>query len=671
VRNRYLDLLRAVAIVRVIVYHHFGWPLLSIVFPAMGVMFAVAGSLTAASLAKRSPGSVVTSRMRRLLPPVWLLGLVAVPAMLYAGWQTEPDGQHPFSLPSLAYWLLPLGDPPGSDAGAFVWDALWYVRTYLWLVLLSPLLYPVFKKVGWPLLAVPLLLMVVLERGSFGMPASVESALWDLSTYGACWLAGFAHRDGRLGRTHPVVAVGAFAALAGTGLYWLVQGHAETGWDLNEVSEAQAVYSLAFVLIALRWQPPIERIVTNPKVDRFINLLNARAVTVYLWHGAAIASVYPLLERTNMEDLGKFEAPITLGITFTVTALAVVVFGWAEDLAAKRRPRLWPADETPRPAPEPEPLGPVPSGWPEEPRTEPQEPAPDLVTPGLRLAPGPAQAHHPEPGPHSSAAPNAFHTEPGPHSSAAPHALHPETGRRHSTATQALQPEHGSHNEAAGTAHLSAPGLRLSTTDTSPNLRLAHPDAVPPQYYGPRLASAAGAPHPPARPGHTPSSPGDDQALYNQAPHDRTSYDRALADQASSGQAGYDQAPYVPTAYEPAAYDQARYEPSAHEPSPYEPTAHEPTAHDQAPYEPAASDRAAHDSAGAHAYSYDSGPGDMPVAGRPAQGYHRDESAPNGYSGVPWAGHTADSPRDLWQPTAQRTANAPDDAPALRYDGTP
>jgi hypothetical protein len=437
VRNRYLDLLRAVAIVRVIVYHHFGWPILSIVFPAMGVMFAVAGSLTAASLAKRSPGGVVTSRMRRLLPPVWLLGLVAVPAMLYAGWQTETDGQHPFSLPSLAYWALPLGDPPGSDAGAFVWDALWYVRTYLWLVLLSPLLYPVFKKVGWPLLAAPLLLMVVLERGSFGMPPSVESALWDLSTYGACWLAGFAHRDGRLGRTHPVVVVGAFAALAGTGLYWLVQGHAETGWDLNEVSEAQAVYSLAFVLIALRWQPPIERIVTNPNVDRFVNLLNARAVTVYLWHGAAIASVYPILELARMEDLGKFEAPITLAITFGVTALAVVVFGWAEDLAAKRRPRLWPADPTPVPPREPEPLGPVPAGWPEEPRSA----TPDPVTPGLRFS----------------------------------SPVDPDAAR---IAT-------------VDTARLSAPGLRLSTTDTSPNLRLASPDDVPPQYYGPRLTTAA------------------------------------------------------------------------------------------------------------------------------------------------------------------------------------
>ncbi|MEU4562326.1 acyltransferase family protein [Actinoplanes sp. NPDC023936] len=437
-RNRYLDLLRAAAIIRVIVYHHFGWPILSIVFPAMGVMFAVAGSLTAASLAKRSAGDVVASRMRRLLPPVWLLGLIAVPVMLYAGWPAETDGEHPFQPYTLVFWLLPLGDPPGSDAAAFVWDALWYVRTYLWLVLLSPLLYPLFRRAGWPLLALPLLLMAVLEHGSFGMPAPVESALWDLATYGACWLAGFAHRDGRLGRAHPVLVVGAFAALAGLGLRWLVQGHEETGWDLNEVSEAQAVYSLAFVLLLLRWQPPIEKLVAAPVVDRLVNLLNARAVTVYLWHGVAIAAVWPILAAIAMEDLGSFEAPVTLGITFAVTALAVVLFGWAEDLAARRRPRLWPAAATARtepadpagspgpagpagstgpagfpdpagpagPAGSPGPAGPGPAGWPEAarpPAIHPSEPVTlgFQATPGLRLTPGGADmpvAGRPAPG---------------------------------------------------------------------------------------------------------------------------------------------------------------------------------------------------------------------------------------------------------------------------------
>ena len=46
-RDRYLDLLRSIALVRVVLYHIFGWAWLTVLFPSMGVMFALAGSLMA------------------------------------------------------------------------------------------------------------------------------------------------------------------------------------------------------------------------------------------------------------------------------------------------------------------------------------------------------------------------------------------------------------------------------------------------------------------------------------------------------------------------------------------------------------------------------------------------------------------------------------------------
>lgn len=48
-RDRYLDLLRSIALVRVVCYHLFGWAWLTVLFPSMGVMFALAGSLMARS----------------------------------------------------------------------------------------------------------------------------------------------------------------------------------------------------------------------------------------------------------------------------------------------------------------------------------------------------------------------------------------------------------------------------------------------------------------------------------------------------------------------------------------------------------------------------------------------------------------------------------------------
>jgi peptidoglycan/LPS O-acetylase OafA/YrhL len=342
VRNRYLDLLRAAAIVRVIVYHLFGWPWLSILLPAMGIMFALAGSLTAASLDKRNAGQVITSRLRRLLPPLWLLAVIAVPAMLYFGWTQQDGGDQPLSW-KLGLWVLPIGDPPGSEKGIDVWEPLWYIRAYLWFVVLSPLLYPAYRKLGWAAVAAPIVLLAVLDKTGFALPfGRADAAMWDFATYGACWIAGFAHHDGRLARIRPGLVVAASAVLGLASLYWL-RGHAaESGWDLNDVSESQALWSLAFVLLALRWQPDMSWLARNPRLDGAVNLLNARAVTIYLWHNIAIAAIWPVLTVLTLDDLGDLDGPTDLAASLALTLVAVLAFGWVEDLAARRRPRLWP-----------------------------------------------------------------------------------------------------------------------------------------------------------------------------------------------------------------------------------------------------------------------------------------------------------------------------------------
>ena len=342
-RNRYLDLLRAAAILRVVVYHLFGWPWLSILLPAMGIMFALAGSLTAASLDKRPPAQVIISRLRRLLPPLWLLGAVAIPAMLFLGW-SYGNGGDALSW-KLGLWILPIGDPPGSDRGIDVWEPLWYIRAYLWFVVLSPLLYLAYKKTGWAAVAAPIVLIAVLDKTGFALPLGrADTAMWDFATYGACWIAGFAHHDGRLARVKPPVVLAGAAVLGAAALYWL-RGHpGEDGYDLNDVSESQALWSLAFVLLALRWQPSMQWLARIRPLDRAVNLLNARAVTVYLWHNIAIAAVWPVLTFLTLDDLGALDKPVDLLTAVALTTLAVLAFGWVEDLAARRKIRLWPTD---------------------------------------------------------------------------------------------------------------------------------------------------------------------------------------------------------------------------------------------------------------------------------------------------------------------------------------
>lgn len=112
-RDRYLDLLRAIALVRVVVYHLFGWAWLSVLFPSMGVMFALAGSLMARSLS-RPAMSVIRGRIRRLLPPLWAFSAVVLVMMFVAGWNPakDPDNGGTWGIVEIINYVIPIGAPP-------------------------------------------------------------------------------------------------------------------------------------------------------------------------------------------------------------------------------------------------------------------------------------------------------------------------------------------------------------------------------------------------------------------------------------------------------------------------------------------------------------------------------------------------------------------------------
>lgn len=76
------------------------------------------------------------------------------------------------------------------------WEILWYLRTYLWFVLLSPLLLKIFRRAPIPVLLLSLVPVLVLQYGPHLPDGRLGSALTDLATYLFCWLVGFAHREG-------------------------------------------------------------------------------------------------------------------------------------------------------------------------------------------------------------------------------------------------------------------------------------------------------------------------------------------------------------------------------------------------------------------------------------------------------------------------------------------
>jgi peptidoglycan/LPS O-acetylase OafA/YrhL len=372
--------LRAAALVRVVVYHVLGFAWLPIVFPAMGVMFAVAGSLMARSLDRAGP-RVLLSRMRRLFPALWGLAAVGVPVMLLQGWTDAPASKMGWG--EVVWWIVPLHDPPGG--GRWGWSftvMLWYLVTYLWLVLLSPVLLMIYRR--WPRvsLAVAIGVPVAVDTGMLAPGGYFSDALWSVTTYGCCWMLGFAHQDGRLRRLGDRTFLAAVAALALSGGGVILWYGLRTGvFDLNHVPVGRSLWSAAFVLVVLRFEPRMAWLRARRWATAAISAVNRRAVTIYLWHlpGGILALL--LVEQFGLSGPTWWVA--LLAAVAVTTAVAVLVFGWIEDLSAGRPAQVVPwtrrrAERAPIAAP---PTVPEPAGAPER--------ALSAVAARLRLLAGP------------------------------------------------------------------------------------------------------------------------------------------------------------------------------------------------------------------------------------------------------------------------------------------
>ena len=89
-----------------------------------------------------------------------------------------------------------------------------------------------------------------------------------------------------------------------------------------------------------------------------VEAVNRRALTIYLWHEAAITFVRLVAGWTGLVLVGGYHDWVQLGLVFSLVIVVVLALGWVEDLAARRRPQLLPVpkrapvprlDEQPQP----------------------------------------------------------------------------------------------------------------------------------------------------------------------------------------------------------------------------------------------------------------------------------------------------------------------------------
>jgi peptidoglycan/xylan/chitin deacetylase (PgdA/CDA1 family)/GT2 family glycosyltransferase len=334
--EHWLALLTVFALTGVVLGRSTGWGWLSLAFPSLGMLFALSASYLARSLELIPAIDAIGHGIRRFLPSLWLLGLIMIPLMLVNGWIVDPDS--PLDWPQLVLWLFPALDPQVSSWGTDASVVLWYVRASLWFVLLTPLLLRALRRSAALAFLVPLGLITA--DALLGSPlrdlGPIGEALIDFCTFGTCWLLGLAHREGTLHRIHPLIVAVLSAVTVSAGVWWAmtqVSGQFDPGG--NPVS--QALVCAGAVLLLLRFTPSLGWLGRAPVLGRLVTVIDSRVLTIFLWHSIALAVAVPVV---GMFAWTSHAALAGTGAVLIV--IAVVAFGWAEDLGARRRPSLLP-----------------------------------------------------------------------------------------------------------------------------------------------------------------------------------------------------------------------------------------------------------------------------------------------------------------------------------------
>lgn len=362
-RERFIDLLRAVSIVAVVLGHwlvtvvgydehgeltgrsalpDLPWahPLTWLV-QVMPVFFFVGGYANAVSLAtERRRGGNATEwlikRGGRLIPPTTALVLVLGGGALAAR----------------------LFDADPARVRMVVWFAsipLWFLVAYLIVVALTPPMYALHRRYG---LAVPLILVALVAAGD--VARLLGHGLWGNGNFLFGWLAihqmGFVWRDGLL-PVRPRVAVpllltgiGALLLLTLVGPYpiSMIDVPGERLHNMSPPSLALLAVATTQFGVALLLRDRAERWLRHARRWMAVVAVNTVVMTIFLWHISAailligalhVAGMLPTPEAGSAEWLA-WRIPLLLMFS-VVLALLVAIFGPIE-VRAVRRPRRLP-----------------------------------------------------------------------------------------------------------------------------------------------------------------------------------------------------------------------------------------------------------------------------------------------------------------------------------------
>ncbi|MEM7285537.1 MAG: serine hydrolase [Actinomycetota bacterium] len=347
-RDGFLDTVRSIAIVRVMIWHAFGAPWISWVVATMPTMFFVAGSLLASTLDRKPVSEMYRARLKRLLLPFWFFG-ACVLLLLALVHLSNPTTATALSLDQLLPWIFPLADPTGSAwEGGWASSPLWYLRAYLWLLLLSPILRAGVRRAGTLALLPSILATVAIEwwlHNPDALPLTPGTWTWllgDFTLYSFFLMLGFVHHDGAFERLKADglcewILIGAVACVV-----WWWAFPAPTG-VVNHSFVALMAVGVAWLGFFLLLRPVLSRATANTLSGPLVHWLTRRAMSVYMWHSPCIVAGYRVMDAVA-PDASRGLVLIPMAGFLVV---AVVLTGWVEDVAGGRPPELWPSATRP------------------------------------------------------------------------------------------------------------------------------------------------------------------------------------------------------------------------------------------------------------------------------------------------------------------------------------
>lgn len=322
-RDRFIDVVRSLALARVIVWHTWSAAWLTW-FPAMPAMFFSTGALLEPSLARRGWWATVRQRARRLLIPFWVYGAVAVTVMVVAGWRPGPG--------DLFGWVVPVVDPEGSAELRGLWVPLWYVRAYVWFVIGAAALRRVARRwgVGAPLAFAAATVAIFFAEQAADRPL-VPLAVLDVVSYGTFVAAGMLYtlRDRHLPSLRSCAVVG--AALAAAAVVTVLRLGPDD-FVVNRSALLTLLVGGAGLALLLAVHRPLSAV--RGVLVRVVDVLVGRTLTIYLWHGFGLVAAAELVDGRLAP--GPLRWVLSLAVVVVVTAGCVVLFGRVEDWAAGR-----------------------------------------------------------------------------------------------------------------------------------------------------------------------------------------------------------------------------------------------------------------------------------------------------------------------------------------------